>query len=136
MCGELGKQVRVVGKRLDLKTSSIDIDTQQLSSITAEGNLFDLVGVDESKEFGISDIGWSTAWALDDHFDSRSFLDGRSSNLVDIDVEGHAQCISRAAILGCGERGVRSKGADLLSQEQGQDGCCGEFHFVYKYKRL
>ncbi len=131
MCGELGKQVRIVGKRLDFETSSIDVDTQQLSSVTAEGNLFDLVGVDESKEFGISDIGWSTARALDDHFDSRSFGYGRGSNLFDVNVEGHAQCISRAAIFGCGERGVRSECADLLSQEQGQDGCCGEFHCVY-----
>ena len=90
MRSELREEIGIVGKGLNLQASSVDINSEELCSVTAEGDLFDLVGVDQSKEFGISDIGGSAARALDHHFDSR--FGWRSSNLVDINVEGHVQC--------------------------------------------
>ena len=45
--GELGEEIGVVGECFDFETGSVDIDPEQLSSIGAKGNLFDLVAIDQ-----------------------------------------------------------------------------------------
>ena len=88
VCRELGKKIRIVGKRLDFEASSVNIDSEELCSVTRKSDLFDLVGVDKSEEFGISNVCGSTAGGLDDHLDF-SGLSRRKSNLFGIDIECH-----------------------------------------------
>jgi hypothetical protein len=117
---ELSKKLRVVGKRLDLKTSTIDIDSQQLGSIGAKGDLFDFVRVDHAEEVRVSNISRLTVRILLDGSDISLGLRGGRH------VKSHTK--RRTSRLGEAKRCARGEGTCLVYKEEGHNGGSGKLH--------
>jgi len=80
--GELSEKIRVIWKSFDLDPSSIDVHAEQLRSVGTKGDLFDLVGSDESEEVRVSNIRGSVG----------ALLDHRHLNVLGSGhVDGHGQ---------------------------------------------
>mmetsp|Transcript_3420 Transcript_3420/g.5643 ORF Transcript_3420/g.5643 Transcript_3420/m.5643 type:complete len:320 (+) Transcript_3420:2563-3522(+) len=58
--GELCQKIRIVGERLKLNTSSIGINSKELSSVSGEGNLLDTVAIDKFEEVRVTHIDGSS----------------------------------------------------------------------------
>jgi hypothetical protein len=64
--GELGEEPRIVGERLDLEAGSVRVHAEQLCSVGAEGDLFDLVGVHQLEEIRVANVRGTVLALLND----------------------------------------------------------------------
>jgi hypothetical protein len=50
VCGERREQIRIIGECFNLDTSAVYIDSQQLRTVSTEGDLLHTIRVDESQK--------------------------------------------------------------------------------------
>jgi hypothetical protein len=93
---QLGEEIGVVGEGLNFETRSIDIDSEQLGTVGTEGDLFNLVAIDQLEEVRVPHVSGLSVRVLLDDGKGIILGDSRSVRHVQCHVQlGRRSCTSR-----------------------------------------